>query len=233
MTMDQLLGAIAQLFRYLLPVTGVEVAVHSYKPITETIDVYDASESGTGQNIFVKFSEPLHDLSITNGSFAVDEKGNELKHTNYAVINANANCILQGQQYEHTTQTRRKNNLVVLASDIEKIVAIDNATLVSQYNIDNVLNKCYNWLTRTNSTNLKIVEGKHIQYGVSVKYGQRKYGTFKYGEKTPNILTYDKVVNVGENIKAETEYLGVVGGRLIKQSFNLNGNIIIKEAVLK
>lgn len=207
-------------------VTGVEVAVHSYKKITETIDVYDATESGTGTNIFVKFSEPLHDLSITNGKIVS-------RKTNYAVINANTGCVLRGQQYEHTTQTRRQNNPIVLANETEKIVAIDNATLVSQYNVDNILNKCYNWLTRTNSTNLKIVEGKHIQYGVSVKYGQRKYGTFKYGEKTPNILTYDKVVNVGENIKAETEYLGVVGGRLIKQSFNLNGNIIIKEAVLK
>jgi hypothetical protein len=207
-------------------VTGVEIAVHSYKKITETIDVYDANESGTGQNIFVKFSEPLHDLSITNGTIVS-------RGTNYAVINANAGCILRGQKYEHTTQTRRKNNPIVLANETEKIVAIDNATLVSQYNIDNILNKCYNWLIRTNSTNLKIVEGKHVQYGISVKYGQRKYGTFKYGEKTPNVLTYDKVVNVGENIKAETEYLGVVGGRLIKQSFNLNGNIIIKEAVLK
>ena len=207
-------------------VTGVEIAVHSYKPITETIDVYDATESGTGQNIFVKFSEPLHDLSITNGSIVS-------RGTNYAVINANANCVLTGQKYEHTTQTRRKNNPVVLANDVEKILAIDNATLVSQYNIDNVLNKCYNWLIKTNQTNLKIVEGKHVQYGDYAKYGENKYGTFKYGEKHPNIVTYDKGVNVGENINAETEYLGVVSGRLIKQSFNLNGNIIVKEAVLK
>ena len=207
-------------------VTGVEVAVHSYKPITETIDVYDATESGTGENVFVKFSEPLHDLSITNGEIVSSG-------TNYAVINANTGCILQGQQYEHTTQTRRKNNPVVLASEVEKIIAVDKATLVSQYNIDNVLNKCYNWLIKTNSTNLKIVEGKHVQYGDYVKYGENKYGTVKYGEKTPNIVTYDKGVNVGENINADTEYLGVVGGRLIKQSFNLNGNIIIKEAVLK
>ena len=207
-------------------VTGVEVAVHSYKPITETIDVYDANESGTGQNIFVKFSEPLHDLSITNGTIIRSA-------TNYAVINANAECILQGQQYEHTTQTRRQNNPIVLANDIEKIVAIDNATLVSQYNIDNVLEKCYNWLIKTNTTNLKIVEGKHVQYGDYIKYGEKKYGTFKYGEKYPNIITYDKRVNVGDNINAETEYLGVVRGRLIKQSFNLNGNIIVKEAVLK
>lgn len=214
-------------------VTGVDVAVHSYKPITETVDVYDANESGTGQNIFVKFSEPLHDLSITNGSFATDDDGNELKHTNYAVINANAGCVLRGQQYEHTTQTRRKNNPVVLASEIEKIVAIDNATLVSQYNIDNVIEKCYNWLIKTNQTNLKIVEGKHVQYGDYVKYGEKKYKTFKYGAKNPNTVMYDRVVNVGENIQAETEYLGVVSGRLIKQSFNLNGNIVIKEAVLK
>ena len=192
-----------------------------------------ANESGKGQNIFVKFSEPLHDLTIINGTFATDDEGNELKHTNYAVINARAGCILQGQKYEHTTQTRRKDNPVVLASEVEKVVTIENATLVSQYNIDNVLEKCYNWLIKTNQTNLKIVEGKHVQYGDYIKYGEKKYGTFKYGEKYPNIVTYDKGVNVGEIINAETEYLGVVSGRLIKQSFNLNGNIIVKEAVLK
>ena len=207
-------------------VTGVDVAVHSYKPIIETVDVYDANESGIGQNIFVKFSEPLHDLSITNGEIVSSG-------TNYAVINANAGCILTGQKYEHTTQTRRKNNPVVLASEVEKIVAVDKATLVSQYNIDNVLEKCYNWLIKTNSTNLKIVEGKHVQYGEAIKWGEKKWGEFKWGGYNPNIVTYDKPVNVGEKIQAETEYLGVVSGRLIKQSFNLNGNIIIKEAVLK
>ena len=80
---------------------------------------------------------------------------------------------------------------------------------------------------------MKIVEGKHVQDGDYIKYGEKKYGTFKYGEKNPNIIIYDNAVNVGENINAETEYLGVVSGRLIKQSFNLNGNIIVKEAVLK
>lgn len=208
-------------------VTGVEVTVHSYKPITETVDVYDETESGTGENIFVKFSEPLHDLSITNGTITQS-------HTNYAVINANAGCILRGQQYEHTTQTRRKNNSVVLASEIEKIVAVDNATLVSQHNIDNIIEKCYNWLIKTNTTNLKIVEGKHVQYGEPIKFGEKKFGTFKFGEKYPNIVTYDEPVNIGEKINAETEYLGILKDkRIIKQSFNLNGNIIVKEAVLK
>ena len=207
-------------------VTAVEVVVHSYKAITETIEAYNANESGAGEDIFVKFSEPLHDLTITNGT--IKKSG-----TNFAVINANSGCILSGQQYEHTTQTRRKTNPVVLASEIEKIVSVENATLVSVHNIDTILNKCFDYLTKTSSTNLKIVEGKHITYGDYVKYGQVKYGTFKYGSKTANIITYDKAVNVGENIEAETEYLGVVSGRITKQSFNLNGGIIVKEAVLR
>ena len=214
-------------------VTGVEITAHTYKPTDEVINVYDSRESGTGENILVKFSEPLYDLSIGNGSFATDDEGKELKGTNYAVINAGINSVLLGKRYEHTTQTKRKNNVDLLSSEIEKVVSIDNATLVSQYNIDNVLEKCYNWLIKTNAVNLDIVEGKHVQYGQSIKYGQKKYGTFKYGEKTSSIITYDKVVNVGENIQAETEYLGIVSGRLIKQSFNLNGNIIVKKAVLK
>jgi hypothetical protein len=96
-----------------------------------------------------------------------------------------------------------------------------------------VLEKCYNWFVRTNTTNLKIVEGKHIQYGGIVKWGQRKWGDFKWGEKIDNVVTYDQGVNVGDNINVETEYLGVVGGRIVKQSFNLNGNILVKEAVLR
>ena len=69
-------------------VTGVEVTVHAYKSITETIDAYDSTESGTGENIFVKFREPLHDLSIMNGSFAVDDKGNEYRRNSTRIPNA-------------------------------------------------------------------------------------------------------------------------------------------------
>ena len=203
-------------------VTGVEVAVHSYKPITETIDVYDATESGTGQNIFVKFSEPLHDLSITNGT--ITQSG-----TNYAVVNANDGCLVTGKKYEHTSIMKRKNNPLILASDIEKIVSIDNATLVSSNNIDNLIDKCYNWITRNNATILKIVEGKHVTYGGKIKYGQGKYGTFQYGEGTDTVVSYDKHVDVGDNIKTETAYLGTIVGRIVKQTFNLNGGTIIKQ----
>jgi len=207
-------------------VTGVEVTAHYYKPTAETRDVYDANESGVGKNIFIKFSEPLHDLSISNGE--IIESG-----TNYAVINANEKCILTGQKFDHTTQTKRKNNPLVLASELEKIIAIDKATLVSRQNIDNVLEKCYNWLTITRAINLDIVEGKHVVYGDYVKYGEKKYGEFKFGERNKNSVVYDAPVNVGDRIAVETEYLGNIDGIVTKQTFNLNGNIIVKKTIMR
>lgn len=186
-------------------VTGVEVTSHTYKQITDTLVAYDATASGTGQNIFVTFSEPLHSLSITNGSIVSSG-------TNFAVINASANCVLTGRKYEHTMSTKRLNNPMVLASEIERIVSVENATLVSPANLDNVLEKCYNWITRVNQTNLKIVEGRH---------------------NVGDDVISDKVVNVGDIITTQTEYLGEITGRIIKQTFNLNGGIIIKEAIVK
>lgn len=207
-------------------VTAVEVLSHTYTPISETVEAYKAEDSGTGQNIFVKFSEPLHDLSITNGTIVSRE-------TNYAIIDANANCVLAGRKYDHITTAHRQNNPVILASDLENVIAIEQATLVSNNNIDNVLQNCYNWLIKTDTTNLKIVEGKTVIENGIIKYGQRKYGTFKYGEEMPPTIIYDEVVDVGDTIRAETEYLGIVEGVAIKQTYSLNGNIIIKDTVMK
>lgn len=193
-------------------VTVVEVTAHAYSPIEETIEAYKSIDSGEGSNIMVSFTEPLHSLSITNGEILTSG-------SNYAIINANVECILTGKKYEHTTQTKSLKNPLISANDIDKVIAVDKATLVSSKNLDKVLEKCYNWLVRTNSVNLDIVEGKHIidENGVHIS----------------KQIIYDKAVNVGDLITAETEYLGEVTGRLIKQDFNLNGGIIIKKAVLR
>jgi hypothetical protein len=225
-------------------VTGVKLSLHSYKKdsLAQFEFVYIAMDSGAGDNILVVFSDPVYQLQM--GTYDRDEEGEYFNQSdsvgtilksgeNYALINIKENGALRAKKYTHSSSEKQKNNELILAGQIENIISINDATLISNANIDKVLNSCYNWLTKNKATNLKIVEGKHVQYGESVKWGERKWGTFKWGEKCPNIVTYDAPVNVGENIKAETEYLGVVEGRLIKQSFNLNGNIIIKEAVLK
>lgn len=207
-------------------VTAVEVTAHKYIPTNEIVMVYDATESGTGQNIFVKFSEPLHDLSITNGTISQS-------HTNYAVINASANCTLTGQKYEHTQTVSTIKNPILTDTDIENVVSVQNATLVSSGNIDNVLAKCYNYYVNNNIINLKIVEGKHEKKNDKVKYGQAIYGTFKYGDTSNTTIIYDEPTKVGEYIECETEYLGNIKGTIIKQTYNLNGGILIKDTQMK
>lgn len=178
-------------------VTAVELTSHTYRPTTQTTTVYEGSKSGAGNNILITFAEPLHTLSITNGT--IIESG-----VNYAIINATSSCVLMGKKYEHTMVIYRKNNPLVLADDIENIVAIENATLVSAVNVDNLLEMCYNYIVNTEKTTMKIIDGRKSDFS-----------------SVGNIITYD------------TEYLGVKTGRIIKQSFNLSGGILVKDSIVR
>ena len=206
--------------------TAFELIVHQYTPIEETAVLYEAEKSGSGDNIFVKFSQPIHSLSIINGKIDEDSCG-----ANYAVIDAREGCVLSGKKYEHNKVIKRKENPLVLSTDSENIISIENATLVSAQNVDNLIEKCYNYYNKNRTVNLKIVEGRHTKKS-GEKYGRDKYGLFKYGNE-PSGFEYDKTVNVGDLVEVETEYLGNIEGRIIKQSFNLNGGIIIKDTIMR
>lgn len=186
-------------------VTVVEVVSHEYIETAEESTIYEADKSGTGENIFIKFSEPLHDLLITNGSIVS-------QGTNFAVINALAGCVLTGQKYQHIETIKSKKNNLVLQTDTENTASIQNATLVSPDNVDKVLERCYNYLVNRRNVNLRIVEGKH---------------------ETTSRTTYDPKTVVGDVIETETEYSGNLTGRIVKQTFNLNGGIVIKETVMR
>lgn len=208
--------------------TAVEVTAHSYKPIQEKVTIYDAKESGTGDNIFVKFNEPLHNLTITNG--VILSSGN-----NYAIITANENCILDGLKHEHTTIIKRKNNPFVLSSDVENVISVQNATLVSFNNIDRIVEKCYDYYENTGVINLSIIEGKHEVKTEKSIYGIATYGlsTYMGYAKSSRSVVKDQITEVGQVIDVETEYLGVNQGRILRQSYNLNGGILIKDTILK
>lgn len=212
-----------QNFKTETKMTAFELTGHEYKKTDKIRVLYEAEKSGSGENIFVKFTEPIYGLSITNGELVKPD-------TNYAIINADGNCVLSGKSYEHIQFGKRKTNPLVLTTDVENVISIKDATLVSSNNIDNLLEKCYNYYANNRTVNLKIVEGKNT-IRKSVKYGSSKYGSFKYGQ---NVLrVYDKTVNVGDLIETETEYLGNIQGRVIKQTFNLNGGIIIKDTIMR
>ena len=220
-------------------VTGVEVTVHTYEP-TEAYDnkgeivrenavvAYNAKEDGTGTNVLVKFEEPLHSLYVVSEG--------EILHSsaNYAIVNATVNNFrLIGFKYNHTTQTIRKSRKDVNVLTQNNVKEIKDATMVTAINATMVLNSCFDWLSKVNSVNLSIVEGKKVEYGEPIKWGQRKWGAFKWGEYNPDVVTYDEPVKLGDHLQAQTEYLGVADGTLISQSYNLVGNTIVKKAVLK
>ena len=97
----------------------------------------------------------------------------------------------------------------MLASEPNNVIAFSDFTLVSGSNCEEILAMCYAESIKTSRVNLKIIEGKHRDND-----GQ---------------WIYDAAVNVGENITAETEYLGNLSGRIISERYSLNGGILIKE----
>lgn len=207
-------------------VTGLEIASHNYIESNEEITVYDAAEEGTGDNIIVKFTDPMYSLSIENGDilFPGNDNSTITTGTNYAVINARSGCILKGKRYEHRQHIYRVlNELAQTAGMIENIVSIKDATLISSSNLTFLLSSIQNYYFSQTYVNLKIVEGKHrVTYGNAV-YGSSVY----YGEED------DDITHVGDILACQTEYLGDVSGRILKQTFDLNGGIVIKDTRMK
>lgn len=192
-------------------ITSVELMAHSYVESSDTLTVYDGSESGEGENILVVFSEPVRDLSIQANSSIYGEIIEA--HSNYAIINATKHTILKGKKYIHTTITKSITNENILPNDAENVVSIKNATLISVHNVDKILQNCYNHIVKDTNINLKIIEAKHEQKETGEYYN-------------------DEPVVVGDKITTETEYLGNITGRVVKQTFNLNGGIIVKDTIM-
>lgn len=225
-------------------VTSVKLTAHTYATGRggKENDAYIAEDSGTGDNIFVQFSEPLYNIKIgyidedDNDFYEDDSYGEILEYgANYAYINAREKCVLHGFGYKHTTQVFTKKNPVGLASETENVSSIESATLVSPNNANAVLEHCYDWLTMVDSTSCKILIGKDVEKTTHTPlWGELTWGSFKWnGNIVEEIVTDQSDVKLGDVIMASTEYLGDVTGRIIEESFNLNGNTIVKECVLK
>lgn len=209
-------------------VTAVELTAHFYKESQEIKTAYESSKSGIGDNIFVKFGEPLHDLQIVNGEIVSCG-------TNFAVITAFENCVLSGAKYEHTMLTKIKNNPLISKTDIDNVVSISSATLVSQNNVDNLLNICYNYIVNSQDLRAKIVDGKRTIYGKPLKYGEGLiYGSgLKYGGNVKNTVIYDTPARLGDLVTVPFEFSQDKTARITKQSFALVGGILAKDTELK
>ena len=115
------------------PASRVEVNEHSYHydPNVEEATLFDNSSDEAVTNAFVKFDEPIYPSSIrcSSGNLTISTRT-----TNYAIVSGSG--ILSGKPYVHNVRMISQDNA---SAPVEKVVAVQDATLISFINADNVL----------------------------------------------------------------------------------------------
>lgn len=218
-----------QNFDTIQPATSVEVNTWAYTTElavgTDKPVVYDTTKGDpTGENLLIIFPEPKVSVRMRNVDGEDYIKGRIIKQgINYAIADVGEGDYISGENLiivPYRTEIRKNVNAPANAK--ENAIKITEATLVDENNVDDVADRCFDYYVKSRKTNLKIVEGKK-----SIKFGEAKYGEFKFGQSIA-----DKVVNIGDKIIAETQYLGDLTGTIISQKYSLNGNILVKDSVM-
>lgn len=202
--------------------TGIEIMSHDYVDDADMKRVggvkmpsHKTGEEPYQTTEYVFFENPIVPEGLyVNGSTSsnveiVTATANfaELRLT--STRNTNNRNGLYAHNYEHTTSLVGK----YVENAVGQIIAIENKTLITDQNIDDALYRCFEYYTKPEELTAKILEGKHVA----------EDGT----------VTYDESVAVGDIVTIPTDYQGTYTGRIIKEKYNLNGNIIIKEITVK
>lgn len=118
--------------------SGLDITSYQYTRGTETTEALNATLA-IGQHT-IRFSEPLHTLTITGGSIIE-------KTANHAIINVTTagTVILSGSKYIinnpiHSIRTE------IAAGEVESIVEFDNCYLVTPQNVEPLANYLFKYL---------------------------------------------------------------------------------------
>lgn len=164
-TLDNSNTFVGQTTKFRDKLTELRLTAYSYVASDEPLTAYNAEDSGVGDGIEVQFSEPLHDLTISNGTIIVSG-------VNWARINANAGCVLTGKRYDKTSSIVTKRNPLVLAGDKENVVEITDFTLVDRAKADALAEAAYDYYVRRYNINEKILVGDlRVGDKICQKYG--------------------------------------------------------------
>ena len=166
--------------------TELRLIAYSYGESTDGYTAYKAEESGTGNGIVVTFPEPLHTLSITNGTIISF-------NANQAVINASANCVLSGKKYDKTQTVITKRNPLILANDKENVIELNDFTLVNRTNADAIATAAYNYYSAGREISERILAG-------SFKVGDKVTQEYDYMDDVTGRITSMKF-NLSGNAK--------------------------------
>ena len=113
----------------------VEVTSHSYSPGEEESTLIREAEVH-GEDVLYTFSKPYHSYQITGG--AITSYGD-----NWVRITADGIVTLTAMGYVHTTAVRSKVNPRATVRERSNRITVENATLVHDGNVDDVLRRLY------------------------------------------------------------------------------------------
>ena len=205
----------------------VELTTHSYKSSGEAAKVlYKESREGTSSEnpviSRVVFDEPHFDYEVQ--LFPSSDES-----ARYTVLESSANHIvvswyiqkiggresggtmrIMGQSY---TDTTKSISGTIDGAKGENSTKIENMTLVNADNAESIIQRMLNYYSQRKSATARVVVGKHVS----------EEGT----------VTYDEDIRCGDVITIPTDYQGTYTGRVVKEQYNLNGNIIIKELTVR
>ena len=147
-THEQFVGASIET---LSKVTGVSVEGYKYTTSNETIELFNDTLNDT---ITVQFSEPIHSLTITNGTIVES-------NANYAIITGTGETVLSGKRYNVSTIISSKTNPSLGALDLQNIVELRNVTIINSSNIVEVRDRIYNYYLNNKQINVKLIVGEN------------------------------------------------------------------------
>lgn len=175
------------------PASRVEVIEHGYHflPSVDYEVLYD-TQGDVCENTIVTFDHPIYAESLTveeGGSLTITSYG-----TNFAVVSGSG--ILKGKPYVHTTKRLTADNE---EATTEKIVTVEEATLVTMANAENVLARlsAYYFNTTTVTSSIKLEEERT---------GKRYIIENPYGEHT-NAFLAKTSTRVSSFARADCEFI--------------------------
>lgn len=179
------------------PATGVDVTEHSYAALDtdESVTLFDgeaaASEivtpkGATVLGTLVEFSEPIHDLEVTNG--VILESG-----ANYAVLAQAPSALLTGKRYTHTTRiiSRRKDG-----SGVPNVATSKTCALVNLMNSELVADRLMAYYGAAKTVEADIVATRQ-------KPGDVVTFTDPFGDETTGYIA-DMELTMSAILKAKT-----------------------------
>ena len=197
-----------QKFKTSAQVTKVSLAAHEYVQNPEQEKqkaVYTVENAVEDQIYLAKFRNPIYSATVGVGVRFWNEQtqaydGTTWTEPNYVKFQTTATGTrkVNGFELSDETEIRSRENPLKLANSTENEILIDDESLISENNIDNVLNLCYNHYMKNETCTMKIEDSSN---------------TFKVGD----VITYAtefKGIKTGRVLKIKSKYMG---GLILKE----------------